>query len=65
MAVYTDKPDTTATSTYISPRVEAMFGYPREAWMDESFFASVVHPDDYDRVVEKASRRSSADRMRA
>jgi PAS domain S-box-containing protein len=53
MAVYTDKPDTTATSTYISPRVEAMFGYPQEAWMDESFFASVVHPDDYDRLVEK------------
>ena len=51
MAVYTDKPDTTATSTYISPRVEAMFGYPREAWMEESFFATVLHPDDHDRVI--------------
>jgi PAS domain S-box-containing protein len=56
MAVYTDKPDTTATSTYISPRVELMFGYPREAWMDEAFFASVVHPEDYDHVIGSAAK---------
>ncbi len=54
MAVYTDKPDTTATSIYISPRVEAMFGYPREPWMESTFFASVVHPDDHERVVSSA-----------
>ena len=62
MVVYTDKPDTTATSTYISPRVEVMFGYPQEAWMHESFFASVVHPDDYERVIAKgASDLSGSD----
>ena len=53
LVVYTDKPDTTSTSTYISPQVEATFGYPREAWMEEPFFASVVHPDDRDGVMSQ------------
>ena len=51
MVVYTDRPDATATSTYISPRVEDLFGYPRDAWMEESFFASVLHPDDRERIL--------------
>ena len=55
MAVYTDKPDATATSIYISPRVEAMFGYPRDAWMGESFFASVLHPDDRERTLAQGA----------
>jgi PAS domain S-box-containing protein len=53
MAVYTDKPDATSTSTYISPRVEEMFGYPAEAWMEEPFFTSVLHPEDRDRVLSE------------
>jgi PAS domain S-box-containing protein len=54
LAVYTDKPDATATSIYISPRVEDIFGYPQEAWMEETFFASVLHPDDRERVLADA-----------
>jgi PAS domain S-box-containing protein len=54
LAVYTDKPDETSTSTYISPPVEKMFGYPAEAWMTEDFFASVVHPDDAKRVAAES-----------
>ena len=46
LAVYRDRPDATATSEYISPVVEEMFGYPREAWMEPDFYASVLHPDD-------------------
>src|SRR5207249_3834604 len=44
-------PDVTATSEYISPRVETMFGYPPEAWKDSEFFPSVLHPDDRERVL--------------
>ncbi len=55
MAVYTDKPDATGTSTYISPRVVEMFGYPREAWLQEEHFRSVLHPEDRERVL--ADRR--------
>jgi PAS domain S-box-containing protein len=51
LAVYKDLPDESATSEYISPRVEAIFGYPREAWMDPEFFASVLHPEDRDHTI--------------
>jgi PAS domain S-box-containing protein len=51
LAVYRDLPDESATSEYISPRVEAIFGYPREAWMDPEFFASVLHPEDRERTI--------------
>ncbi len=51
LAVYKDLPDESATSEYISPRVEAIFGYPREAWMDPEFFASVLHPEDRDATI--------------
>ncbi|MCJ7711846.1 MAG: GAF domain-containing protein, partial [Chloroflexi bacterium] len=54
LVVYTDKPDATSTAIYISPQVEAVFGYPRSSWFDESFFASVVHPDDRDRVTAQS-----------
>jgi PAS domain S-box-containing protein len=51
LTVYRDFPDVSATSEYISPRVETMFGYPPEAWMDSEFFPSVLHPDDRERVL--------------
>ena len=51
LAVYRDLPDESATSEYISPRVEEIFGYPREAWMDPAFFASVLHPEDRDETI--------------
>ncbi len=51
LVLYTDKPDATSTSIYISPQVETMFGYPRSAWMEEPFFGSIVHPDDRERVM--------------
>ena len=51
LAVYRDLPDESATSEYISPQVEAIFGYPRDAWMDPAFFAAVLHPDDRERTI--------------
>src|SRR5918999_4975013 len=51
LAVYKDAPDESATSEYISPLVEEMFGYPREAWMKPEFFASVLHPEDRERTI--------------
>ena len=51
LTVYRDFPDANATSEYVSPRIETMFGYPPEAWMDSEFFPSVLHPDDRDRVL--------------
>ena len=51
LAVYKDAPDESATSEYISPLVEEIFGYPREAWMQPEFFASVLHPEDRERTI--------------
>ena len=51
LAIYRDRPDNTSTSLYASPKTEEIFGYPAERWMEEGFFASVVHPDDRDRVA--------------
>ena len=53
LTIYIDRPDDSSTSTYISPQVEEMFGYPRDAWLDEGFFDSVVHPDDRVRVNQQ------------
>ncbi len=32
--------------TYVSPQVETLFGYPKEAWYAENFWPEKVHPED-------------------
>jgi diguanylate cyclase (GGDEF)-like protein/PAS domain S-box-containing protein len=37
---------------YISPSVEAVLGYPRDEWVqDHDLWASLLHPDDVERVL--------------
>src|ERR1051325_7048084 len=37
---------------YISPQIEEMMGYPREAWLtDDELWLRVLHPADYDCCV--------------
>jgi PAS domain S-box-containing protein len=44
-------------TTYISPHVEKLLGYPAERWLDgNDFYVTCLHPDDRDRVLEGASR---------
>jgi diguanylate cyclase (GGDEF)-like protein/PAS domain S-box-containing protein len=39
-----------STPLYISPQVEALLGYPREAWLNEDeLWLQVLHPDDAER----------------
>jgi PAS domain S-box-containing protein len=33
--------------------VEEIFGYPRDAWSDPEFFASILHPEDRDETIAK------------
>jgi two-component system cell cycle sensor histidine kinase/response regulator CckA len=35
-----------ASLTYLGGREDALLGYPRDAWLREGFWLSVVHPDD-------------------
>jgi diguanylate cyclase (GGDEF)-like protein/PAS domain S-box-containing protein len=56
-------PDDPAHSTpvYISPQIEAMLGYPRDAWMNEDeLWLTVIHPDDAERMTlaDSAARGS-------
>jgi PAS domain S-box-containing protein len=56
LVTYIDHADETHHSVYISPQIEASLGYPREAWKDDSFFPSVLHPDDREWVLEEHRR---------
>ncbi|MGB2597946.1 MAG: PAS domain S-box protein, partial [Pseudolabrys sp.] len=67
IVVYLDlaNPDDPSSSTplYISPQVEEMFGYEREAWLtDEELWLDVLHPDDRDRMTDAdaAARESNS-----
>src|SRR5436190_930554 len=43
------------TLRYVSPQLEALFGYSPQAWIDdESAWVEAVHPDDRDRIVAEA-----------
>ena len=47
--------------TYVSPRVEAVFGYPASDWIDNpEFFPSILHPDDRDSVLNFCATETSA-----
>jgi PAS domain S-box-containing protein len=44
-------------TTYISPYVEKLLGYPVERWLSEDdFWVTLLHPDDRERVLEGANR---------
>ena len=44
-------------TTYISPYIEKLLGYPIERWLNEDdFWVSLLHPDDRERVLEGANR---------
>ena len=60
MAVYTAPAEAMGAPTYISPRVVDIFGYPREAWLEDSFLAEVLHPEDLEQVLP--ARRAALER---
>jgi diguanylate cyclase (GGDEF)-like protein/PAS domain S-box-containing protein len=43
-----------STPLYISPQIEALMGYPREAWLnDDELWLQVLHPDDAERQARQ------------
>jgi diguanylate cyclase (GGDEF)-like protein/PAS domain S-box-containing protein len=43
-----------STPLYISPQIEALMGYPREAWLnDDELWLQVLHPDDRERQTRE------------
>jgi PAS domain S-box-containing protein len=53
-------------NVYASPQVEPMLGYPAEEWMtNPELLATIVHPDDRERVLSEASHlRSTGEPLR-
>jgi len=50
--------------TYVSPQVEAILGYPRDAWLgDRSVWYEAIHPDDRDRVLAHERRTGGGRRV--
>jgi PAS domain S-box-containing protein len=46
-----------STPVYISPQIEDMMGYPREAWLSEGeLWLHVLHPDDAERMIREDER---------
>jgi PAS domain S-box-containing protein len=64
LAVYTDKPDlsgeTAGAPVYMSPRIGQMFGYPVEAWLDQGFFETVLHPDEREKILGRTTAQLEA-----
>ncbi len=49
-------------TTYMSPQIEDLLGYPVDRWLNEDdFWVSRLHPDDRDRMVERAARTHAAE----
>ena len=60
-------PARTGRWVYVSPQIEAMFGYPAQEWLDDpTLWARLVHPDDQRARVRRgrapAARRAHAGR---
>ena len=52
LAIYTDKPDNSNTSTYASPRTAEIFSYPIARFYEPDFFNSIIHPDDREWLID-------------
>jgi PAS domain S-box-containing protein len=56
LATYINSVGMPVETTYMSPQIEAMLGFPVSDWLNEGFYASRVHPDDHDRVLAEVER---------
>lgn len=48
-----------STFSYVSPKVEEIFGFPHEMWFEENFWQKKVHPEDLERVVSFEEKQTS------
>jgi len=59
--VYVEVGEGAGSTTYVSPRIHAVLGYPPERFVeDPSFWSSIVHPDDAKRM-DDADHRADED----
>jgi PAS domain S-box-containing protein len=56
LATYINTTGMPVQTTYMSPQIEAMLGYPVSRWLEPGFFPTVLHPDDRERVLAEVER---------
>ena len=56
LATYINSIGMPVQTTYMSPQIEGMLGFPVSDWLNQGFYASRVHPDDRDRVLAEVER---------
>jgi PAS domain S-box-containing protein len=56
LATYINSIGMPVQTTYMSPQIEAMLGYPVSDWLEEGFFFKCLHPDDQERVQREVER---------
>ncbi|MEZ5102692.1 MAG: EAL domain-containing protein [Thermoleophilia bacterium] len=59
LVVYADELDDDASTTYVSPAIERILGYPVDEWLlHRDLFRRLLHPDDRDRVLAANARHN-------
>jgi PAS domain S-box-containing protein len=56
LATYSNSIGMPVQTTYMSPQIETMLGYPVSDWLSSDFFLTCLHPDDHDRVLAEVER---------
>jgi PAS domain S-box-containing protein len=56
LATYVNSAGLPLQTTYMSPQIETMLGYPAAKWLEPGFLASVLHPEDRERVLAEMQR---------
>ena len=56
LATYVNSVGLPLQTTYMSPQIERMLGYPVSKWLEPGFFISVLHDEDRERVSAEVLR---------
>jgi len=56
LATYVNSVGLPLQTTYMSPQIERMLGYPVSNWLEPEFFISVLHEEDRERVQAEVTR---------
>ena len=58
-ATYIDRVDDGSTTLYVSPQIEALWGYTQQEWTaNPDTWIDAMHPDDRDRVLDEVARHN-------
>ncbi len=56
LATYINEVGLPIQTTYMSPQIETMLGYPVSEWLTPGFFTKILHPGDQDEVMAEVRR---------